>query len=33
MILIAKANSYLTDDNDESERGKKKKKMVKKTEL
>ena len=32
MILIAKANSYLTDDNDESERGKKKK-IVKKTEL
>ena len=30
MILIAKANSYLTDDNDESERGKKKKKNGKK---
>ena len=24
MVLIAKANSYLTDDNDESERGGKK---------
>ena len=30
MILIAKANNYLTDDNDESERGKKKRKNGKK---